>query len=247
MNVAFVIPAYNEEVLLGQCLQSVIDEIARSTLCTGAEIIVVDNASTDSTGAVAGSYPGVLVVHESQKGLGHARAAGFSASSAPLVANIDADTIVPEGWLDTAISEFSKDDALVCLSGPYVYYDLPWYSRAVTEAFYWLTKAIYLVNRYVLKVGSVVQGGNFIFRRDAWEKAGGYNRSFTFYGEDTDIAVRLSRIGKVRWTFKFRMKTSGRRLQQQGVFKTGLTYTVNFLAVTFRGSPATRTHTDYRK
>jgi glycosyltransferase involved in cell wall biosynthesis len=246
MQIAFVIPAHNEEQLIGQCIQSVIDEVARCAHFTSAEIVVVDNASSDKTSAVAGSFPGVTVVHESQKGLGHARAAGLAASRAELVANIDADTIVPEGWLDTVFTEFNRDSNLVCLSGPYIYYDLPWHSRAVTEVFYWATKAIYGINRYVLKVGSVVQGGNFVFKRSAWEAAGGYDRSFTFYGEDTDIAVRLSKLGGVKFTFKLRMKTSGRRLQQQGVIKTGLTYTLNFLAVTFRGKPVTLTHTDYR-
>ena len=61
--------------------------------------------------------------------------------------------------------------------------------------FYGLTKLIYAVNRYVLRVGSVVQGGNFVLRRDAWIKAGGFNREIKFYGEDTDVAVRLSMVG----------------------------------------------------
>ncbi|RDE09279.1 glycosyltransferase family 2 protein [Pelagibacterium lacus] len=246
MDVAFVIPAHNEEALLGDCLKSVLEEIDRSALCSRAEVVVVDNASTDGTSAVAGAFDRVKVVLETRKGLGYARSAGFENSTGLYVANIDADTIVPPGWLDTALSEFKKDEGLVCVSGPYIYHDLPWTSRAITEGFYWLTKAIYLINRYVLKVGSVVQGGNFVFRRDAWLKAGGYNQSITFYGEDTDIAVRLSRVGGVKWTFKLRMLTSGRRLQKQGVVRTGLTYTLNFFAVTFRGKPVTSDYTDYR-
>lgn len=246
MDVAFVIPAHNEEALLGDCLKSVLAEVERSTLCSRWEIVVVDNASVDQTGNVARSFDGVTVVREDRKGLGYARSAGFDNSTCAYVANIDADTIVPAGWLDIALGEFSDDQQLVCVSGPYIYYDLPWHSRAITEAFYWATKGIYLLNRYVLKVGSVVQGGNFVFKRDAWNKAGGYNHAITFYGEDTDIAVKLSRVGGVKWTFKLRMMTSGRRLQKQGVVKTGLTYTLNFLAVTFRGKPATSNHVDYR-
>lgn len=246
MDVAFVIPAHNEEALLGECLTSVQAEIARSTLCTSAQIVVVDNASIDRTGDVARSFDGVTVVREDRKGLGFARSAGFENSTGAFVANIDADTLVPAGWLDTALTAFADDKKLVCISGPYIYHDLPWHSRAVTELFYYATKAIYLLNRYVLKVGSVVQGGNFVFKRDAWIKAGGYNHDITFYGEDTDIAVKLSKVGGVRWTFKLRMVTSGRRLQKQGVVKTGLTYTLNFLAVTFRGKPVTSSHTDYR-
>ncbi len=244
MNLAFVIPAYNEERLIGKCVESVIAEVARSG--RPADIVVVDNNCTDRTAEIAASYPGVRVVKEPQKGLVSARDGGFKATTAELVANIDSDTIVPPGWLDTVYSEFEKDDQLVCLSGPYVYYDMSPWNRFLISLFYGLTKFIYWVNRYILRVGSVVQGGNFVFRRDAWIKAGGFNRDIKFYGEDTDVAVRLSKIGKVRWIFKLKMLTSGRRLAEEGVFRTAGTYTLNFFWVTFAGKPATKAHTDIR-
>jgi len=245
MKLTFVIPAYNEEALIGKCLESVVAEVARSGRPAG--IIVVNNASVDRTGEIARSFPGVEVVDEPKKGLVNARDAGFAASAGyDLVANIDADTLVPEGWLDTVYSEFERDSGLVCLSGPYVYYDLSGWNRFLVEAFYVLTKLIYLMNRYVLRVGSVVQGGNFVFKRQAWADVGGYDRSIEFFGEDTDVAVRLSKIGGVKWTFKLKMKTSGRRLEKEGVFKTAATYTLNFFWVTFRGKPATKDYTDIR-
>ena len=245
MKLAFVIPAYNEEALIGKCLESVVAEVARSGRPAG--IIVVNNASVDRTGEIARSFPGVTVVDEPKKGLVNARDAGFAASAGyDLVANIDADTLVPPGWLDTVYREFDKDERLVCLSGPYIYYDLSGWNRFLVEAFYVLTKLIYLLNRYVLRVGSVVQGGNFVFKRQAWADVGGYDRSIEFFGEDTDVAVRLSRVGGVKWTFKLKMKTSGRRLVQEGVFKTAATYTLNFFWVTFRGKPATKDYTDIR-
>ena len=119
--------------------------------------------------------------------------------------------------------------------------------RALIAAFYGLTYLIYLLNRFVLRVGSVVQGGNFVFKRDAWVKVGGYDRSIEFFGEDTDVAVRLSRVGGVKWTYALKMKTSGRRLEKEGVFQTAATYTLNFFWVTFRGKPATMEYKDVRK
>ena len=243
---AFVIPAYNEEALIGACLQSVREEIARYPFADAIEVVVVDNASTDRTGEIARSVPGVTVVYEGKKGLGAARAAGLANSTAPFVANIDADSIVPPGWLGIALDAFEKDETLVCVSGPYIYHDLDAFDRALVEGFYWITKGIYFLNRYVFRVGSVVQGGNFVFKRAAWDAVGGYNRDIVFYGEDTDIAVRLSEVGGVLWTFKLRMWTSGRRLKQQGIIRTAGAYTLNFFSVTFRGKPATRTHEDYR-
>lgn len=245
MKLAFVIPAYNEEALIGKCLESVIAENTRSG--ANAAIFVVNNASKDRTGEIARSYPGVTVVDEPKKGLVNARDAGFAATEGyDLVANIDSDTIVPEGWLTTVMEEFSRDPKLVCLSGPYVYYDMSGWNRFLVNAFYGLTWLIYVLNRYILRVGSVVQGGNFIFKRQAWADVGGYDRSIEFFGEDTDVAVRLSKVGGVKWTFKLKMKTSGRRLEKEGVFRTAGTYTLNFFWVTFRGKPATKDYTDIR-
>ena len=245
MKLAFVIPAYNEEALIGKCLQSVIAEVERTG--SDAEIIVVNNASTDRTGEIARSFPRVRVVDEPLKGLVNARDAGFAASAGfDLIANIDSDTLVPPGWLTTVHDEFSRDPKLVCLSGPYVYYDMGTWNRLLVQFFYGFTYLIYLLNRFVLRVGSVVQGGNFVFKRAAWEQVGGYDRSIEFFGEDTDVAVRLSKVGGVKWTFRLKMKTSGRRLEKEGVFKTAGTYTLNFFWVTFRGKPVTREHKDIR-
>jgi glycosyltransferase involved in cell wall biosynthesis len=206
MKLAFVIPAYNEEALIGKCLESVLAEIKRSG--ADANVIVVNNASTDRTGEIARSFAGVTVVDEPKKGLVNARDAGFAASEGyELVANIDSDTIVPEGWLDRVLGEFAKDEKLVCLSGPYVYYDMAWHNRLLIGLFYGLTYLIYLLNRFVLRVGSVVQGGNFVFKRAAWAAVGGYDRSIEFFGEDTDVAVRLSKVGGVKWTFALKMLT----------------------------------------
>jgi len=243
-RLSFVIPAYNEEALIGQCLDSVLREVRRSGVDT--EIVVVNNASVDRTGEIARSYAGVKVVDEPKKGLVNARHAGFEASTAELVANIDSDTIVPEGWLTTVVNAFAADPKLVCLSGPYIYYDLSLWNRFLVKLFYCITWLVYILNHYILRVGSVIQGGNFVFTRTAWNKAGGYDRTIAFYGEDTDVAVRLSKVGTVKWTFALPMLTSGRRLEKEGVFKTASTYVLNYFWVTFRGKPATREYTDIR-
>src|SRR6185312_4453786 len=243
-RLSFVIPAHNEEALVGPCIESVLEEIQRSGV--DAEVVVVNNASIDRTGEIARGYAGVKVVDEPKKGLVNARHAGFENSTGELVANIDSDTIVPPGWLTTVVEAFAADPKLVCISGPYVYYDMSLWNRVLIRLFYYLTWLIYVLNHYILRVGSVVQGGNFVFTRAAWLKAGGFDRSIAFFGEDTDVAVRLSKVGKVKFTFRLPMKTSGRRLEREGVFKTAGTYTLNFFWVTFRGKPVTKEYTDNR-
>lgn len=244
MQIAFVIPAYNEEALIGQCLKAVIAEVARSG--ADAEIVVVNNASTDRTKEIALEFEGVRVVDETQKGLVHARRAGFEATSAELVANIDADTELPPGWITKVLDNFDSNPDLVGLSGPYVYYDLSLWNQFLVRLFYVAAFLVYLLNRFVLRVGSMIQGGNFVIRRSAWLKAGGFDTSISFYGEDTDVAVRLSRVGPVKWTFGLPMRTSGRRLAREGVVQTAGRYVLNYFWVTFRGKPVTKDYTDIR-
>lgn len=244
MDLAFVIPAYNEEALIGKCVESVVAEAKRSGY--DVEIVVVNNASSDRTKEIAASFEGVRVVDETKKGLVHARKAGFDATSANLVANIDADTVVPEGWISTVMGEFEKNPKLVALSGPYIYYDMSWFNRAMVRGFYFFSYALYLLNRFVLNVGSMIQGGNFIIRRDAWEQAGGFDTSIAFYGEDTDVAVRMHKVGPVKWTFNLPMHTSGRRLEEEGVFETAGRYTLNYFSMTFAGKAVTKDYSDIR-
>ena len=78
MKISFVVPAYNEEGYIAHCLRSILKETAGSKC--NIEIIVVNNAGTDRTSEIAGSFPGVRVVDEYRKGIVRARQAGFLAS-----------------------------------------------------------------------------------------------------------------------------------------------------------------------
>ena len=77
VTISFVVPAYNEEKNLGWTLHAIIAEIKRSG-CV-AEVIVVNNASTDRTAEIAACFPEVIVVDEPEKGLVQARRAGSCA------------------------------------------------------------------------------------------------------------------------------------------------------------------------
>jgi glycosyltransferase involved in cell wall biosynthesis len=133
IKLSFVIPAYNEEVNLGKCLDAIVRE--RRGKESDIEVIVVNNASTDGTRAVAEKYPGITIVDETRKGIVFARQAGFAASHGELIANVDADNMLTPGWIDTTLSEFQKNPNLVTLSGPFIYYDLPKKSQFLVKIF----------------------------------------------------------------------------------------------------------------
>ncbi len=245
MKISFVIPAYNEEKVIAECLASIQKEIARYAYET--EIVVVANNCTDRTKEIALSFAGVRVVDEERKGIVFARECGMNHSVGALIANVDADVLVPEGWLKTVMESFARDAQLVALSGPYIYYDISVFHRALVRLFYYGGYGIYLLNNYIFKVSGMLQGGNFIVRREAMEKIGGYDTSISFYGEDTDIAKRIRAVGKVRFTFVLPMYTSGRRLREEGICKTGLTYAINYIWPILFSKPFTKTYRDIRE
>jgi len=244
MKVSVVIPAHNEETYIGPCLRSVLREAARVE--HEVEIVVVDNASTDRTAEVALRHRGVRVVPEPVKGLSRARHRGYRESGGEIIANVDADCLMPRGYIDRVARIFAGNPRLACLSGPFFYYDLRQTSQIVTMIFYLFQFFPNVLGQRILGFGAVAQGGNFVVRRSMLDQAGGFDTSITFYGEDTDIAVRLSRVGLVRFMMGLRMKTSGRRLRKEGVLRTGYLYTLNIIFMLFRGRPLTRTHSDVR-
>jgi glycosyltransferase involved in cell wall biosynthesis len=245
MQLSFVVPAYNEETYLPACLESILAQT--QGLADPVEIIVVNNASSDRTREVALAYPGVQVVDEPRKGLTYARQAGFAASTGDLIANVDADSRLTPGWLARVLETFAQQPKLTSLSGPLVYYDLTPRQRVSVQAFYAIAFLVYALNRYVLRAGSMVQGGNFVLRREALQQIGGFNLAITFYGEDTDIACRLNRIGQVRFTFALKMFSSARRLKQEGMLTIAARYTINYLWTTFRKRPFTEQYLDIRE
>ncbi len=231
MKISFVVPAYNEEKYIAHCIEGILKELARGQY--DAEIIVVNNASSDKTAEVAQSYPQVQLVNEMQKGLSRARQAGFAASSGDLIANIDADTILSPGWIDKVLAEFSQNKKLVALSGPFIYYDFSVWKNFVVRIYYYFAYIIYLFTR------SMLQGGNFVIRRSALEEVGGYNLDFAFYGEDAEIARRLKAVGKIKFTLSLPVFSSGRRLAKEGILTIGLRYAINYLWTIFWKKPYT--------
>ena len=242
---SFVVPAYNEENYLPACLEAILAQTrGREQM---VEIVVVNNASTDRTSEVALRYPGVKVVDEPRKGLTYARQAGFLNTSGALIANVDSDSRLTPGWVDRVLSRFAKDSGLVALSGPFIYYDLTPAQQVGVRGFYLIAWATYVINRYVLRVGSMVQGGNFVVQREALERIGGFNLSISFYGEDTDIARRMSAVGDVLFTHDLKMFSSARRLKKEGMLTIAARYTVNYIWTTFLKRPFTPDHIDIRE
>lgn len=237
ISVSVVIPAYNEEKMIGGCLDSILNS------CRGrlAEIIVVDNASTDKTSEVAASRKGVRVVFEGKKGLLHARERGLREAKGELVVYLDADGRLQHGWIEKVEGIFCGEPEAVALSGIAKYFDASrWHS--VVLWFCWRT----IVPAAYRWAGYMIVGTNFVVRRKELLSIGGFDRRIEFYGEDTNLARRLSVRGKVLFRPDYSVVTSARRFSSQGLFKTCLIYAINFIWPAVFNKPFSTSHRDYR-
>jgi glycosyltransferase involved in cell wall biosynthesis len=234
-SISFVVPCFNEEKNIGSCVESIHRE-AEMFACN-FEIIVVDNLSTDRTAAIARRH-GASVVRCEQKGVVWARRAGCGASTHEFVACVDADNVLPKGWLQSAFAGF-RSDKVVAVTGPIVFHDLPTSIRILSIGFF---LSAWILHQFM----PVMQGGNFVVRRSALKEVGGFDTSCAFYGEDTAQAVLLSKVGQIKFIPRMWLYSSARRLLAEGIVRVTLRYSANYLSVWLRGRPFTNDHRDIR-
>ena len=236
-KISLIICAYNEEKYIGDCL----DYAIKNSKGKLFEIIVIDNVSTDNTKAEALKRPNVKVVREEKKGLVRARARGFAEANGDILAYLDADTRMPEGWIDRLVDEFENNPNHVCVSGPYIYHDIPKHQQLLVKM-YWH----FIAMPMYWMVGYMAVGGNFAIKKETLVKMNGFDTNIEFYGEDTNIARRASKFGKVKFIPSHYMYTSGRRLTNQGLLTMFKEYGLNFLSEVLLHKPVTDEYKDFR-
>src|SRR2546429_5605261 len=109
LAVSVIVPARNEEACLADCLQSLTTQSG-----VAFEIIVVDDHSTDSTRAIAASFPAVRVIEAGPllagwTGKNNAVAAGARAARGQWLLFTDADTVHLPGSLARALAEAKEN------------------------------------------------------------------------------------------------------------------------------------------
>jgi glycosyltransferase involved in cell wall biosynthesis len=236
-----IVCAYNEESFLQSCLNSLLHQTHPPD-----EIIVVNNASTDRTRAVA-ERAGVRVIDEPRKGLVVARETGWLAATGSVLVYVDADCRAPQHWLARLAREFDGPDPPAAVTGPYRFYDWDLTGRALVWMYdCCVAPVVHVLAQDVLGVGALLYGGNFAITREALRVIGGFDTSIEFHGEDTNLARRVARIGRVRLRPRCWVFTSARRYKVMGRGKVFGLYVRNFCAETFLHRPSDRTHEDIR-
>lgn len=108
-----IIPVYNVAPYLHKCLDSVL--IQR---CDAMEIILVDDGSTDQSGAICDSYAArdsrVRVIHQNNAGSGEARNAGIKAAKGECLTFLDSDDWWGQNYVSAMLSAMDEADIAVC-------------------------------------------------------------------------------------------------------------------------------------
>ena len=184
-KVSVIVCAYNAADTLDDCLSS----LAALTY-PNCEVIVVNDGSRDTTGAIARLHAGVRIVEVPNGGLAAARNVGLAAATGEIVAYTDADTRVDPDWLTYLVQPFLTQD-VVGSGGPNVVpQDDPWIAQSVARSPGGPVHVL-LDDR----VAEHVPGCNMAFRRDALLAIGGFNPVFQRAGDDVDICWRLQAKG----------------------------------------------------
>jgi len=184
MKFSIIIPAYNEEQYLPRLLDSI--ELARSNYSAGSdavEVIVADNASTDSTAEVAAAR-GAQVVRVEKRRIAAARNGGGHAAKGEIVCFIDADSAVhPQTF--NAIDRAMRTGRFV---GGATGVHLERKSLGVVAAYCMVMPLVVLVG---------IDTGVVFCRREDFEAVGGYDED-RLYAEDVLFPLALRRLGRKR-------------------------------------------------
>jgi glycosyltransferase involved in cell wall biosynthesis len=111
MKVSVVIPAFNEEQGVGPVVVELLETLGRHGL--EAEIIVVDDGSTDKTAAAAAAAGARVLRHRSNRGYGAALKSGISAASNDYVVITDADGTYPSKYIPELLASLETADMVV--------------------------------------------------------------------------------------------------------------------------------------
>jgi glycosyltransferase involved in cell wall biosynthesis len=197
--ISFIIPAHNEEALLGRTLAAL--HASARALGEPYEVLVADDASTDRTAAIAREH-GARVVAVNRRQIAAARNAGARAAAGDMFIFVDADTVVTKRVLRAAVRALRGGavggGCTVRIDGR-----LPPYAV--------------VLDRLLGPVAQVIglAGGCFLFcTRRAYRAAGGFDEA-VYVAEEIFFSRQLKRRGRFV-ILRESVLTSGRKLRAHG-------------------------------
>jgi glycosyltransferase involved in cell wall biosynthesis len=194
--ISFVVPAYNEELLLPATLSAL--HAAGQALGEPCEIVVVDDASTDRTAAVAEEH-GARIVRVAHRQIATTRNSGAREANGNLLIFVDADTVVNAAVVRAAVDAM-RNGAVG--GGCDLRFDgrLPFWARLMIASF-----------RPVYRVGRLASGSFLFCTRQAFDAVDGFDETL-FAAEEAAMSKALRRHGRFV-VLRETVLTSGRKLR----------------------------------
>ena len=194
--ISFIVPAYNEEQLLGQTLTSIHN--AAQQVGEPYEVIVVDDGSTDQTPLIA-QHHGAQVVSVNHRKISATRNSGAKSALGDFFFFVDADTVVDKQIVQAALDAMRSG---AVGGGAALKFDgaIPRYARIVLPiivVFFRLTG---------------IATGCFLFcKKSAFLAVGGFDEAY-FGAEEIVLSKALQRHGRFK-VLRLSVTTSGRKLR----------------------------------
>ena len=185
VKISVVVPAFNEEKLLGQSLAEIKNAATAFTQRGWQfELVVCDNNSTDRTAEIARTA-GALVVFEPFNQIGRARNSGAAAATGEWLIFVDADSHSSAGLFSEVADQISSGRCLA--GGSTVRLDE---KMLFADAFTGLWNLVSRCKKWL--------AGSFIFvEAEAFRKIGGFHPEF-FAAEELNLAQQLKKLARAR-------------------------------------------------
>jgi len=184
ISLSVVIPAFNSERTLERCIASVIDAFPANK-----EIIVIDDASTDSTPRIASQFPVKLLRHRSRSGSTVARNDGLKLSKGEFVAFVDSDCILMKDSLKNVLLVLIENQA-----GGVGGVALPLKSTLVSDSYTVRLFGRSSIETRIREIDSIGTGF-VVYPRKLLMRLGGFDGSYFYGGEDYDLSLRIRKAG----------------------------------------------------
>lgn len=195
-KLSVVIATYNRCDDLKECLSSIFDLRNKPY-----EVIVVDSDSEDETEKLKKRFP-IKFLSVARKNRQLARNIGISNAKGDVVAFLDDDVVVCEGWLNYIIRPY-VNERVGGVGGRVIPYGKSknFYVRTNRENVGKVFGSGLVIGNFDLPLKKTIEvdsliGCNMSFRRELLLEVGGFDENFagTGYRDDTDLCMRIRRL-----------------------------------------------------
>ncbi len=211
-ELSIIVISYDTRDMTLACLASVYEQTK-----TPFELIVVDNASEDgSADAIAEQFPqATLIAEDVNHGFAPAHDIALKHAAAPWLLLLNPDTVVMNGALDKLLKFAQATPNAGIWGGRTLFADYtlnPSSCWGKMTPFSLISRLFFLSNifsssellnseeigrwkRDSIRRVDIVTGCLFLMRRTDWDRMGGFDPTFSMYGEETDLCLRAKAAG----------------------------------------------------